>query len=186
MKYGFIALFIISTSMLANSSGPPAKPTIKSSEIVKDSNPKGKMVASPPLSPEVFPCSDCHKMMKSNTKRRVLANVHSEKSKMFQKKSKHSRFLWCYSCHNEGDKDFLKLADGSLIPFGESYKLCGQCHNDKLSDWVIGIHGKRIGNWNGDKSYFHCVYCHNAHSPKFPSIKPLPAPKPPTLNTFKL
>jgi hypothetical protein len=57
------------------------------------------------------------------------------------------------------------------VPFTESYRLCGQCHGDKFRDWRGGIHGKRVGMWDGAKTYFLCVNCHNPHSPRFKGVK---------------
>ena len=65
----------------------------------------------------------------------------------------------------------LHLTNGDLVPFTESYRLCGQCHGDKLRDWRGGVHGKRIGNWDGQKTYFLCVNCHNPHTPLFKGVK---------------
>ena len=79
---------------------------------------------------------------------------------------------WCLDCHDLIKRDSLRLASGKLLDFKESYKLCGQCHGDKLRDWKVGVHGKRTGEWNGKKQYYLCVSCHNPHSPKFKSIKP--------------
>ena len=41
------------------------------------------------------------------------------------------------------------------------------------------MHGKRIGMWNGKKTYFLCVNCHNPHAPRFKALKPEPPPIPP-------
>jgi hypothetical protein len=43
----------------------------------------------------------------------------------------------------------------------------------------VGVHGKRTGNWNGQKQYLLCVNCHNPHSPHFKPLKPMPPPIPP-------
>ena len=83
---------------------------------------------------------------------------------------------WCLDCHNSKDRDQLRLANGKTIPFEESHRLCGQCHGNIYRDWKIGIHGKRVGYWNGSKIYLLCVHCHNPHSPRFKPIKPLPPP----------
>jgi hypothetical protein len=32
------------------------------------------------------------------------------------------------------------------------------------------VHGKRVGRWDGDKTYFLCVNCHNPHSPRFKGV----------------
>lgn len=137
-----------------------------------------------PLSPDIFPCSDCHSTLKEDRRRRVIMDVHSDKARLLQEQSKHSRHLWCYSCHNTHDKDHLKLADGTDVKFTESYKLCGQCHSGKLNDWKMGIHGRRTGSWSGKKSYYLCVHCHDAHSPNFKPMAPEPPPLPPSKITF--
>ena len=65
----------------------------------------------------------------------------------------------------------LRLASGDTVPFTESYRLCGQCHGDKFRDWRLGVHGKRIGRWDGQKVYFLCVNCHNPHTPGFKGVR---------------
>lgn len=82
----------------------------------------------------------------------------------------------CNDCHNQDDRDFLRLAGGRLVPFTESYRLCGQCHGDKYRDWRVGVHGRRTGAWNGRKEYLLCVACHNPHAPRFKPITPMPPP----------
>jgi hypothetical protein len=58
---------------------------------------------------------------------------------------------------NPDDRDVLRLANGDLVSFEESYNLCGQCHGTIFRDWKAGIHGKRTGEWNGKKQYRLCV-----------------------------
>jgi hypothetical protein len=70
----------------------------------------------------------------------------------------------------------LRRASGEPIPFSESYKLCGQCHGPQYRDWQSGVHGKRTGEWDGQKEYLLCVNCHDPHSPKFKPLVPLPPP----------
>ena len=41
-------------------------------------------------------------------------------------------------------RDMLHLADGSLLPFAESYRLCGQCHAQQLKQWKAGDHGRAL------------------------------------------
>lgn len=130
-------------------------------------------VPPPPFSEGIFPCSDCHSDMESNPKRRDLEDEHSEISRIFNHASEQR---WCLDCHNPDDRDMLRLANGDLVSFEESYNLCGQCHGTIFRDWKAGIHGKRTGEWNGRKQYRLCVHCHNPHSPRFKPIKPLPPP----------
>ena len=70
----------------------------------------------------------------------------------------------------------LVIANGTLIGFDESYRLCGQCHGTIFRDWRQGIHGQRRGFWNGAKSYLLCAHCHDPHAPEFAALEPLPPP----------
>jgi hypothetical protein len=129
-------------------------------------------VSPPPFSDGVFPCNDCHKFRKPNPARRTL-EWHDDITDIFNHDSENR---WCLDCHDLNQRDSLRLASGKLLDFKESYKLCGQCHGDKLRDWKVGVHGRRTGDWNGKKQYYLCVSCHNPHSPKFKQIKPEPPP----------
>jgi hypothetical protein len=85
--------------------------------------------------------------------------------------------LWCLVCHDAKNRDKLKLVNGDLIDFTESYRLCGECHGTQFRDWKAGIHGKRTGYFaGGQRMYFLCVNCHNPHDPKFKPIKPMSPP----------
>jgi len=132
-------------------------------------------VLPPPLSEGIFPCSDCHEDMEADPTPRAL-DEHEDITDRF---SHAKQRRWCLDCHNPEDRDRLRLADGSLIGFEESYVLCGQCHGTIYRDWKAGVHGKRTGYWNGRKEYRLCVHCHDPHSPRFKPIAPEPAPQPP-------
>jgi hypothetical protein len=151
----------------------------------------------PPFSEGIFPCSQCHdpKVAPPNKTRRELG-FHSdaeagEPAAVFDHDSEHR---WCVDCHDLQDRDRLRLANGDTIPFTESYRLCGQCHGDKFRDWRVGVHGKRIGRWDGQKVYFLCVNCHNPHTPRFKGVRQIgaeggvgtwTAPTAPTLKLLK-
>ncbi len=135
---------------------------------------------APPFALGLFPCTACH-TEPGNPQRRELG-FHDEVLPL-----RHGPNRWCLDCHDLKDRDMLHLTDGELVPFGESYRLCGQCHGDKYRDWKVGVHGKRIGYWNGKKTYFLCVNCHNPHAPRFtgvetvvvdgvPTQRPIPEP----------
>ena len=130
-------------------------------------------VPPPPFSEGIYPCSDCHGDMDVNPERRELEDEHVEISEIFNHASDQR---WCLDCHNPDNRDVLRLANGDLVSFEESYNLCGQCHGTIFRDWKAGIHGKRTGEWNGKKLYRLCVHCHNPHTPKFKQITPLPPP----------
>ena len=139
-------------------------------------------VPPPPFSEGIFPCSDCHADMEVNPERRTLVDEHVEISGMFNHASDQR---WCLDCHNPDERDSLRLANGDLVSFEESYNLCGQCHGTIFRDWKAGIHGKRTGEWNGKKQYRLCVHCHNPHNPKFKPLKPLPPPNNPLEIQYK-
>ena len=128
-------------------------------------------VSSPPFTEGIFPCSNCHADIPPNPERRPLEGMHSDI--VFTHDAEHR---WCLDCHDEKNRDQLRLASGAPVPFTESYRLCGQCHGTQYRDWREGIHGKRTGYWNGPKRYLLCVNCHNPHSPRFAPLKPLPPP----------
>jgi hypothetical protein len=130
-------------------------------------------VPPPPLSEGIFPCSDCHAEpdLPPNRTRRVLEDAHDEIALRHDEDQR-----WCLDCHDTTDRDQLHLASGELVPFAESYRVCGQCHGEKYRDWRAGVHGRRTGEWNGAKEYLLCVHCHDPHAPRFKAIAPEPAP----------
>jgi hypothetical protein len=129
-------------------------------------------VPPPPFSEDIFPCSDCHEDQEVNPQRRVLEDMHEE----IQIINHNEEERWCLDCHNPDDRDVLRMASGRLVSFEESYYLCGQCHGTIFRDWKAGIHGRRTGEWNGEKTYRLCVHCHNPHQPRFKPISPQPPP----------
>lgn len=137
--------------------------------------PQGFHVPPPPLSAGVFPCTDCHDPeIPVNTRRRELTTAHAEIRLRHDEEHR-----WCLDCHDAANRDQLHLAGGELVPFEESYRLCGQCHGDKYRDWRVGVHGRRTGRWDGEKQYLLCVHCHDSHAPRFKPLQPLPPPQPP-------
>jgi hypothetical protein len=130
-------------------------------------------VPPPPFSDGIFPCSDCHnpKDLPPNRTRRQLTDAHDD---IVLKHDEAHR--WCLDCHDADARDRLHLASGEPVPFEESYRLCGQCHGEKYRDWRAGVHGRRVGFWNGAKRYLLCVHCHNPHQPRFKALVPKPVP----------
>ena len=134
-------------------------------------------VPPPPFTEGAFPCTECHDpTIPVNTKRRKLEMAHTEVELHHDEAHR-----WCFDCHDEKNRDKLRLASGETIDFTESYRLCGQCHGDKYRDWRAGVHGRRTGEWasDGQKTYLLCVHCHVSHDPKFKPLEPKPAPKRP-------
>ena len=128
-------------------------------------------VAPPPFSDGVFPCSECHG--KTDVVNRTPHPVEFHEDIVLHHDEKNR---WCLDCHDAQNRDKLHLADGRLIDFTESYRLCGQCHGPTLRNWKAGEHGKRTGSWSGEKQYLLCASCHSPHSPGFKPLKPQPAP----------
>jgi len=130
-------------------------------------------VSPPPMTEGMFPCSSCHASMEVNRKKRELKEEHT------QIKLHHAETMrWCLDCHDAKNRDKLRLYNGELINFTESYRLCGECHGFVFKDWKAGIHGKRVGYFAGPgkRTYFLCASCHDPHDPKFKPLKPEPPP----------
>jgi len=86
-------------------------------------------VAPPPMTEGMFPCSNCHATMEVNRKKRELKEEHA------QIKLHHAETMrWCLDCHDAKNRDKLRLYNGELINFTESYRLCGECHGPQYVD----------------------------------------------------
>jgi hypothetical protein len=150
-------------------------PTRAAVQLVPGSRePERPEVPPPPFSEGIFPCSACHAEMAVNRTRRALTEMHAEIELTHDEEQR-----WCLDCHDATNRDRLHLASGDPVSFEESYRLCGQCHGEKYRDWRAGVHGRRIGEWNGHKQYLLCAHCHNPHQPRFPPLTPMPAPQRP-------
>jgi hypothetical protein len=108
-------------------------------------------------------CAACHSEIRDPQHANVVLH-HAEEQR------------GCLDCHSRTDRDVLHLANGTPVPFEQSYRLCGQCHGPKLRDWKLGLHGKRTGHWDGRREYLLCAHCHDPHSPRFPLMVPLAPP----------
>jgi hypothetical protein len=155
----FPALFSKDEALVGLQGGDPGSPSVLFP------------VPVPPFTEGLFPCMECHGLFPPNRERRPLEAMHGDI--VLHHDEEHR---WCLDCHDAEDRNQLRLASGALVPFTESYRLCGQCHGTQYRDWRSGIHGKRTGYWNGAKRYLLCVHCHNPHSPRFASLTPLPPP----------
>jgi uncharacterized CHY-type Zn-finger protein len=157
-------------------------PVLADSTTVSEKRPsmgEDSVTSIPTLSQDYFPCTTCHEKGKTNNQRRQLKEEHADL--VFDHDAENR---WCLDCHAALDRDKLHLASGEPIEFGQSYRLCGQCHGPTYRDWKAGVHGKRTGMWNGRKNYYLCVHCHNPHSPAIKPITPFPAPPPPVGKPF--
>jgi hypothetical protein len=128
---------------------------------------------------EYWKCSGCHdgKKLKSRPQKRELFKEH-EDIKLEHILMKHGKEdYWCTTCHDTSRPDYLVDLRKQPIHFDQSFLLCGQCHSTVQRDWLFGAHGKRIGNWSGERVVLLCTECHNPHSPSIKKAKPDPAPE---------
>ncbi len=88
--------------------------------------------------------------------------------------------LPCAACHHPDDRDRLRLADGSTLPFEEVNSLCGQCHGTQHRDYKHGAHGGMRGAWDrtrGPRTRNACVVCHDPHAPAITQVMPAAPPR---------
>lgn len=88
--------------------------------------------------------------------------------------------LTCASCHDPDDQRRLRLADGSRLEMAEAMVLCAQCHGPQHRDYQNGSHGGMTGAWDlrrGDRTRNHCLDCHGAHAPAWPTLEPVFPPQ---------
>ncbi|XOF33236.1 MAG: hypothetical protein ACL93V_14700 [Candidatus Electrothrix sp. YB6] len=91
--------------------------------------------------------------------------------------------IWCFDCHNAANRDTLVDRRGNEVSFNESYKVCGSCHGATYSEWRMGLHGKRTGEWKvgGKKRWWACTECHNPHTVQEHRFNPIQPEPPPAL-----
>lgn len=118
-----------------------------------------------------YPCEDCHAAMPVNTTRRQLYSPHPGTL------DHGAGRIWCLDCHAGENRNALKTLAGEEVGFDDAYQVCGQCHYQPQKDWFFGAHGKRVGNWQGERELYNCTHCHNPHDP---AVRPrVPEPPPP-------
>jgi hypothetical protein len=121
-------------------------------------------------------CSTCHTTRQANHQNKSVKDLDEFHGGMAFSHGTVS----CLSCHNSGDYDSLKLADGNRVEFTDVMTLCGQCHGTQMTDYINGAHGGLTGYWDltrGPQQKNNCVDCHHPHSPQFPKMKPGFKPK---------
>lgn len=118
-----------------------------------------------------YPCDQCHASMEANPEIRQLDTVHHAEIE-------HGRGrIWCLSCHDLEDRNYLTTLLNERVDFDEAYVVCGGCHANRQKDWMFGAHTKRVDNWSGDRTQYSCTHCHDAHNPAIESRAPEPAPR---------
>ena len=132
--------------------------------------PKVRLASLDPLqrSAEVA-CSTCHSVRPPNMENRSSVSLDEFHQGM---EFGHGQ-LACYSCHNPGDADTLRLADGSRVEYSEVLTLCSQCHSKQADSFAHGAHGGMNGFWDltrGAQMKNNCIDCHDPHVPKYPQM----------------
>ena len=128
-----------------------------------------------------FRCEDCHDKIPTGTE---AASGKSRKHREIQVDHFDGAEA-CFNCHDEQNRDGLRLLSGDTVSLNDSHFLCGQCHSMTLRDWQIGAHGKNVGGWAGVKNRLTCADCHDAHAPTRPTVQALPPPPFPRLGIPK-
>jgi len=117
-----------------------------------------------------YPCLKCHADMKPNPQERKLVARHLDELD-------HGRDrIWCLDCHDAENRNVLRTVSGEQIDFDQAWIICGACHAKQQRDWYYGAHGKRVGNWQGERIIYNCTHCHDPHEPAIEARAPLPPP----------
>ncbi len=118
-----------------------------------------------------YPCTQCHEFLEPSADIRELQAPHDISLDHGLGR------IWCLSCHDLDNRDNLISLLNEPVDFDAAHLVCGGCHANRHKDWYFGAHGKRIVNWQGERTVYNCTHCHDAHSP---AIKPrAPKPSPP-------
>ena len=115
-------------------------------------------------------CSTCHGLRPANYANRVPADLDQFHQQM---KFSHGK-LACFACHNPKDYDSLRLADETVLGYPDVMTLCSQCHGQEARAYEHGAHGGMNGYWDlsrGARTRNNCIYCHDPHVPKYPSMQ---------------
>lgn len=156
-------------------------------------------VPPPLVYQSLYPCQACHRkdieglnsqleegnaflgtyLHLPNPEPRTLVRMHRDIN------LNHADWMWCLNCHSLEERNYLKLITGEQIPFENSYRLCGQCHGSIYRDWRIGIHGRRVGQWDGKKLYLLCTHCHDPHQPVFRKLPGMASPRLPSFGRWE-
>jgi hypothetical protein len=123
---------------------------------------------------EMHPCSNCHQWVTANPEPRKLKTPH-DNFELRHGLHGHGKF-WCFTCHRQDKQPGLETLEGQAVGFEHAYVVCSQCHVGQARDWALGLHGKRVGNWQGERQVLNCTACHYQHSPAIAPREALPGP----------
>ncbi len=116
-----------------------------------------------------FPCQQCHAAIETNPEIRDL-RVHTMEFDHGEGR------IWCLNCHDSENRDYLTTLLGDQVSLEHAHLVCGGCHGGVERDWYFGAHGKRVGNWQGERLLYGCSHCHDPHDPAIQPRAPSPPP----------
>lgn len=170
-----VAAEVATTAPAVIASVPTAHPTVVRAHALPPRVLTG--VADHAGRPTAIACGTCHATRPPNA-----ANHASADLDLFHQglQFAHGANNTCLSCHNPGDYDSLRLADGRRVEFIDSMQLCSQCHGPQRRDWDHGAHGGMNGYWDlskGGRVRNACIQCHDPHVPKYQGAIPMLPPR---------
>jgi hypothetical protein len=121
-----------------------------------------------------YRCSECHQTFQRSERHESLIAEHQDIV------LNHGRNDYCLNCHHTTNRDAYVTHDGGEISSDSPAELCAKCHGPHYRDWENGAHGRREGFWDeslGEQKRVLCIQCHDPHSPRFPSLRPMPGPR---------
>jgi hypothetical protein len=155
MKILFLLSTLFTALLISCNSSIKEEPEFKDSNNNSAGNVKESMIAVslPPFSDGIFPCSECHKDIKTNTKRRTLVDMHDDIDAMFNH-DKENR--WCLDCHDTEYRDSLKMASGKRLDLKNhiNYVVNVMVINIAIGKWVFMV--KELAN-GMEKKHICCV-----------------------------
>lgn len=119
-------------------------------------------------------CMECHRLFES-----LPESAQRPLTQHLEIVFDHGLNNRCLNCHDNDDRNRLRLPGGKTIAFAEAPRLCGACHGPTYRDWQRGMHGRTNGYWDatrGQRRRLICTECHDPHAPALAPMVPVPGP----------
>lgn len=182
VEWSIGAVFLVCTGaflLLGTGTDIPLEPTPAVAPEAIATDPLRRSLGDPPIIQQganAYSCQECHALFESSdTPAGVEARFQHQDIDL-----DHGRNDHCYNCHDQSNRNLLRLHGGKTTTFDQSSLLCAQCHGTTHRDWQQGMHGKTMGSWRNEdprQRRLACVECHDPHSPAFDPFRPLPGPR---------